>query len=446
MNSADGSRLKPRACRGPIAGISRSVGIAIAFSLGCDRPAPAPPGLDQRAAEHDEHEGHRHGRETEGHADHEEHADEVVLTAEAIAGSGIVVEPVRRRLLEPSLTAPARVSFNLERMAHVGSPLRGRIAELGVKLGQAVNAGDVVLVIESPELGEAQSDFLAKAAAAEYAVPGVALAQSAFERAKALHAESQGIAFTEVQKREAEYRAAEAARRAAESAAQVAESRLRLLGMDDAALATLRDSGRIEPRAAIRAPIGGTVIEREVTLGELVGPERDALLVIANMETLWILASVPESRLAEVKIGARVLVEMGLAEGERFEGVISYISPTTDSSTRSSEVRIEVQHGHCCLRPGSFARAEITATSETPAEPALVVPDDAIQTVEGRHVVFVAVEGEEGAFAARPIEHGPAVGDFVPVTSGLAEGERVVVRGSFVLKAELGKSSAEHVH
>lgn len=399
----------------------------------CDRPAPAPPGLDHVE---DDHEGHGH----------EEHGDEVLLTPEAIAGSGIVVEPVRRRVLEPSFTAPARVSFNLERMAHVGSPLRGRIADLGVKLGQDVRDGDVLLVIESPELGEAQSELLAKLAAAENAVPSVTLAQNAYERAKSLHEENQGIAFTEVQKREVEYRSAESARRAAESAAQVAESRLRLIGMDDAAVETLRSSKKVDPRAAIRAPISGTVIEREVTLGELVGPERDALLVIADMETLWVLASVPESRLHEVSMGARVLVEMGLGEGERFEGVISYISPTTDASTRSSEVRIEVRHSHCALRPGSFARAEITATSEKPAEPALVVPDEAIQNVEGRHVVFVAVEGEDGAFVARPIDHGPPVGRLVPVFSGLAEGERVVVRGSFVLKAELGKSGAEHVH
>jgi cobalt-zinc-cadmium efflux system membrane fusion protein len=412
-------------------GVALALALAPAFVVSCDRPASAPPGAEHGADEHDDH-------------DHEAH-DEVTLSPEAIR-SGIVIERAQRRVLEPSFTAPARVSFNLERMAHVGSPLRGRIVDLSVKLGQDVGEGGVLLVIESPELGEAQSDLLSKLAAAESSVPAVGIARSAFERAKALHDANQGIALTEVQKREAEYRSAEAAQRAAESAAQVAESRLRLLGMDEAANAALRSSQKIDPRAAIRAPIAGTVVEREVTLGELVGPDRDALLVIADMETLWILASVPESRLPEVSIGARVLVEMGLGEGERFEGVISYISPTTDASTRSSEVRIEVRHGHCALRPGSFARAEITAAPEGSTEPVLVVPDEAIQTIEGRAVVFVAVEGEEGTFVARPIERGTAVGEFVPVLDGLEEGERIVIRGSFVLKAELGKSGAEHVH
>ncbi len=425
------SRVNPphdRARRAASVASLLSIPVCLVF-LGCNRASPF-------------------NGETETTSDDapEMHEGEVVLSPEAITASGIVVEAVRRVALEPSFTAPARISFNLERTAHVGSQLRGRVSELAAKLGQEVRKGDVLLVVESPDLGEAQSELLARLSAVESARPAVALARAAHERAKAVHEGIQGIALAEVKRREAELRAAEAALIAAESAASVAKNRLRLFGQDEASISALETTRTIDPKAVVRAPIDGTIIEREVTIGELVGPDRDALLVLANMETLWVLASVPESRLPDVEVGARVLVEMGLGEGERFEGVVSYISPTSEPSTRSSEVRIEVQHVHCVLRPGSFARAEITATSHGHREPTLVVLDGAIQTMAGRPVVFVPVEGEEGTFAVRPIERGPAVGDLVPILSGLAEGELVVVRGSFILKAELGKSEAEHVH
>lgn len=383
-------------------------------------------------------------RDAAGTTQSEAEPDVIRLSADAIERYGIAVEPPARHRLVPTIVAPGRVSFNTEAMAHVGSPLEGRVVELSAKVGDTVAEGDVLLIVESPDLGEAQSDYLQKRAAAQTAGPTVDLAENAHERAKALYEKSQGIALTEVQKRELDLRAAKAALIATQAAAVAAENRLHLFGMDQKSVETLAASGEVDPRFAIRAPIAGQVVEREVTLGELVGPERDVLLVLANLTTLWVLADVPEAKLQDVVVGAAVSIALGTGEGPVFDGRVAYIAPEVDPATRTAPVRIEVHDGHMALRAGMFASVRIESLGSTVSrETALAVPDGAVQTIAGRPTVFVPVAGEEGAFTARHITIGSEVDGQIPVLSGLQEGEPIVVSGSFLLKAELGKGSAE---
>lgn len=385
-------------------------------------------------------------------ADHgraEAHADEVKLTDAAIQRYGVKVETAAKRVLKPTFTCPARVAFNAEAMAHVGSPLRGRAVEIKTRLGDQVKKDQELVTIESPELGEAQSDFLQKRTAAQSAGPQAYLAKAAWDRAKGLLEQSQGISLTEVQRREAEYKAAVAAQKAAESGANAAENKLHVLGMDQKATEALAASGEVAPRFVIRAPIDGQVVQREVTQGELVSPEREALLVIADTRTLWVLADAPEGRLAEVAAGAPAWVSVGFLAGERLDAKVSFISPIVDPTTRTAQVRIDIPQGNgesLHLRPGMFARAEITATARDGKEPApvMALPEEAVQSVEGGPAVFVPVQGEANTYAKRPVTVGAAVGGFVPVLTGLKEGEAFVASGSFILKADLGKSTAAH--
>jgi cobalt-zinc-cadmium efflux system membrane fusion protein len=373
------------------------------------------------------------------------HTDEVKLTAEAVEKYGVQVAPVGRRVLRPTFVAPARLAFNANAIAHVGSAVKGRVAELKVQVGDEVKTDEVLLVVESPELGEAQSEFLQKREAAAAAAPVVEAAKTAYERAKALYEQTKGISLTELQRREGELKAALAAARAARSAATAVENRLRLLGMDRAALDELAKGGEIKPRFSVRAPLSGRVTEREVTLGELVSPDREHLLIVADMTTLWALADVPEARLAGVAKGAGARVTLAALPEESVAGAVSFVAHTVDPITRTAKVRIEVANEHERLRPGMFATAEIE-TGGGKGEAVLAVPDEAIQTVEGGPAVFVPVEGEENTFAKRAVSVGKAAGGWVPVMSGLKEGERIVVAGSFILKADLGKSGAAHEH
>jgi multidrug efflux pump subunit AcrA (membrane-fusion protein) len=191
-----------------------------------DRPAATEPA--------DEH-GHDHGKAADkgapaadehGHAHGDEHTDEVVLTPQAIRANGIRIATAKAQVLSATIVAPARVAYNAEQMAHVGSVVRGRVTELKVRVGDPVNRGDSLLVIDSAELGEAQSDYLQKRTAVEIAHPAVELAKSSYQRADELYNTNQGIALTEVQKRQGEYQAAQGALRSAEAALTAALSRL----------------------------------------------------------------------------------------------------------------------------------------------------------------------------------------------------------------------------
>lgn len=403
------------------------------------------------AVEHDdagEHDEHDHAAGEDPHAAHE---DEVSLTSEAVARHGVATEAAQLRHLQPTLVAPARVAFDTEAMAHVGSPLRGRITEVPVRVGDSVQVGDELAVIESPELGEAQAEFLQRGVAVQTAGPAVELSKIAWERAKGLFEQSQGISLTEVQRREAEYKAALAALKAAESATQASRNRLHLLGMTHEEIGRLAETGEVVPRYAIRAAIDGLVVQREVTLGELVSPDREYLMVLADATRLWVLADVPEVELRSIATGAQAWVSTGSlgSEGEeRLEGTVTFISPLVNPTTRTAQVRIEVPVGDASLRPGMFAQAEIATRDPGDPEPrALVaVPEAAVQNVEGGPVLFVPVDGEPDTFALRSVEVGRAVGGLVPVLSGLAEGELFVSAGAFILKAELGKGAAAHEH
>jgi cobalt-zinc-cadmium efflux system membrane fusion protein len=390
---------------------------------------------------HDDHAGH--GHDEHGHDDHGHHADEVRLTDEAIRRHGIRVERVEKQVLSATFIAPARVSFNAEAMAHVGSTLSGRVVELKAKLGDMVAKGDELLVIESADLAEAQSEYLLKRAEAEVVRLAVEPAKQAYERAKGLYDSSKGVALAEVQKREAEWRSAEATHASAVAAATAAENRLQIAGMSAGQIETLAKTGKINPRMPIVAPIAGQVVQREVTLGEGIGPEKDALMVLADLTTLWVLADVPEARLGGVTRGTRATVRTGTG-GEAISGEVTYVAPSVNPETRSASVRIEVT-GNGVLRPGMFARAEIRPRTGN-GEAVLAVPEEAVQTVEGSPAVFVPVANEPNRFARRAVEIGRPVGGMVPVTKGLAEGEAVVVSGSFILKAELGKAGASHGH
>ena len=388
---------------------------------GCKRAAPPPHAAPTAAPE----------------AKKEGAPESYTLRAESIARYGITTEPAAARVLEPTFITPARVAFNAETMAHIGAPLRGRVVELKVKLGSAVKAGDVLLVIDSPDLGEAQSDFLVKRTTAKSSAPAAEFAKTDWERGQALMKESQGVSEGEVRRREAAYNAATALVQNAQAAATAAEDRLHLLGMSEEAVGALAASGKVSPRLSIAAPTSGQVVAREVTLGELVGPDRASLLTLADTGTLWVLADVPEARLHEVAIGAKAWVKVGAAAAARSEGTVAFISPMLDAATRTAQVRIEVAGGTGALRPGMFAEVEITAhdPSADATKPALSVPEGAVQNLGGKTVVFVPAANDATTFTPRLVTVGKPVGRYVPVLAGLREGERVVTTGSFILKA-----------
>jgi cobalt-zinc-cadmium efflux system membrane fusion protein len=401
-------------------------------------------------------DGHGHDEKAkpqakaDDHDDHDEHAeeggghgDEVKLSDAMIKLHGITVGKAQQRSLAASFITPARVSFNTEAMAHIGSVVSGRVVEIKVRIGDKVKKDDVLLVVESPELGRAQSELLQRRTEVEIAEAGISPAKDSYERAKSLYDKTQGIALGEVQKREVEYRAAVGALSSSKAAAQAAENALHLLSFSQDDVKRLVETGEINPRFVIKAPISGQVVEREVTLGELVSPDKEQLLVLADTKDYWVMADVPEARLGDISIGSKAEIQVVAMPKTRIEGEVSLVSAEVDPGTRAARVRIVVTNDNDKLKPGMFARVTLHGTD---GDQMLAIPEESVQFIEGSPSVFVPVDGEKNTFARRVVAVGPVTAGYVPVSSGLKDGDELVTASTFILKAELGKSEAGHSH
>jgi len=372
-------------------------------------------------------------------SDKDEAKQEIKLTPEAIKRYGVRVGPVGKHALIETFVAPARIEFDQRYLSQVTSLVPGRIVDLTGQLGQHVKRGDELAVVESAELGAAQGDFQEKQIASAGAQTAVEPLKQAWERAKALYEKNQGVSLAEVQKREVDYNAAQAAARTAAAQADAARNRLRLLGMDAASIDQHAAGGTIQPRHAVIAPIDGQIVARDVTPGQIVSPDKDTLFTIAEPSKLWVTADVPEPRLAEIAVGANAQIS---AAGQAASGSVSMIAPSVDAATQTAQVRIDVDNAPPQLKPGMFATVRLSELTAIARAPVLAVPDGAVQMIDGNPFVFVAVD-QPSTFVARPIAVGPAVGEWFPVLSGLKEGESIVVTGSFILKAELGKPAED---
>jgi cobalt-zinc-cadmium efflux system membrane fusion protein len=188
----------------------------------------------------------------------------------------------------------------------------------------------------------------------------------------------------------------------------------------------------------MRAPISGTVIDRQISLGEYASEQKPAFIV-ADISTVWVDLSVYRRNLPRVRIGDRILIDVGDG-GKPIEASLSYISPVGSSDTQSALARAVVPNIDMRLRTGLFVSARLILSAKPVA---IAVRASAIQTVENRSVVFVR-NGDK--FEARDVELGARDSDNVEILFGLLDGDRYAAKNSFIVKAELGKGSASHEH
>lgn len=189
----------------------------------------------------------------------------------------------------------------------------------------------------------------------------------------------------------------------------------------------------------IRAPIDGIVIARSAALGEHAGAEKP-LFVIADLSTVWVNFSVYRSDFDKVRLGQTIRVGVGEPDSQPIVTTVSYISPVAYADTQTVTVRAVLPNDSGRWRPGQFVVGHVVLEEQTVAVSAR---ESALQTVEDQTVVFVQLDGR---FEPRAVETGASDGQVVEVRSGLRAGERYVASNSFILKSELGKSSAEHAH
>jgi cobalt-zinc-cadmium efflux system membrane fusion protein len=346
----------------------------------------------------------------------------VQLTPDAIKAAGLEFETVRPQGYRATLRVPGVVKANATRLVDISSLVAGRAIEVIAVVGDRVRHGQVLARVESSELGFAQSDYL-KAQAR------LAVAERALERAQQL-LDAKVIGTGEYQRREGETLTARADHRAA-------VDRLVLLGMTQAEIALLAREQRINSKAAIRSPLDGTVIQRNVTTGEVVD-SKTVLFVVADLRRLWVLADVHEKDIPQVRLRQAVEIKVTPYPNEIFRGVIMHIGEVIEPTTRTVKVRTEVPNPDGRLKPEMFATIQIATTVE---ERVLTIPAMAVQKDKDKDIVFV--QTAPATFEPRKVTIGVPVEGRVPVLKGLTEGDQVVTKGAFTLKSELNKQELE---
>jgi cobalt-zinc-cadmium efflux system membrane fusion protein len=348
----------------------------------------------------------------------------VRLTDEQITNAQIELASAEGGVLANRILVPGVVIPHADRIARVAVKLSGTVAELRKKIGDEVHKDEVVAVLESREVADAKSDYLAARLTNE-------LQQDLFERDKALWDKR---VSTEQQFLRSRNLAAQAKMRL-----NIARQKLFALGLTETEISALPDEP--EPllrRQEVRAPIAGRVAERKVDLGTAVGRDNleTELFVIVDLDQVWVEAAISPSDLPSIKVGQHVVVT-ARAIPDKAEGKIIFISPLVDRESRSTRVVAELDNGNGHWRPGSFITAGITI-GEQPIT--LAVPTNAIQSINGEKIVFVRTA--EG-FEKRPIVVGRSDDQSVEVVSGLDAGETIAATNTFLLKAELLKSSID---
>ncbi|MFM8330391.1 MAG: efflux RND transporter periplasmic adaptor subunit, partial [Candidatus Methylumidiphilus sp.] len=309
---------------------------------------------------------------------------------------------------------PARVELNQQRLARIGATVTGRIVETNATLGQAVRKGETLAVLNSTELGMAQADYL-KAASQ------VNLRQLAVSRARRL-LQADVIAAAELQEREGMLHEAEVDLRAA-------TDRLRVLGMGEADLARLAQEKAIHSFTPIVASLDGTVIERNVTVGQVVQPA-DALYTVADLSNVWLVAELPEQQAHWARQGDQADADIAALPDADISGKLIYVSDIVNPETRTVTVRMVIANPQRVLKPHMLATLMIRKQGAQQ----LVLPDQAVVRDDNRDHVFVQTGPAQ--FELRPVRLGQEEGGMRQVLGGLQAGDRVVSEGGFHLNTE----------
>jgi membrane fusion protein, heavy metal efflux system len=346
------------------------------------------------------------------------------LSSGAIEAAGIAVGEVKSGTIARRITVPGAIVPQADRIAHVAVKLSSIVAELRKNIGDAVEKNEVLAILESREVADAKSEYLAARLTNE-------LQQDLFERDKSLWEKKISSEQQFLRSRN------EAAR--AKVRNDIARQKLFALGLTEAEIAGLPNQPEVSLRhQEVRSPIAGRIVERKAELGSAVGRDNleTDLFVVADLDRVWVDLAVNPEDLALVRIGQTLSVgTRGTTETAR--GKVTFIGPILDKDTRSARVIAEIDNQDGVWRPGSFVTAGI-AVDEWSVP--IAVPIAAIQTMDGGPVVFVRTP--EG-FQKRPVMLGQRDEQTVEVTSGLNLGEAIALSNTFLLKAEMLKGVAE---
>lgn len=366
--------------------------------------------------------------------------NEVELSPEAMRNFGLETAVVGRRPLSRTIRVTGMVGFNELRLAHINPLVRGRVQVIEVAVGDRVKAGQRLAVLDALELADARHRLATAEAGLLQANAEATTARAAMQRAQEL-VRGGALAQSEMDRRRAELARAEAAVQTRtvevdqwrEMLQRYSPASIDLPGPDAVGLAGASPQ---DARGAMLAPFDGTVLSIGATPGELVDTGRE-VFGLADLSTMWVQADIPERELGAVREGAAAGIAVEAWPGRRFTGNVARIADQLDARTGTAKVRCDVRNADGALKANMFAIVEIAAPL---GREGLVVPDSALQTIQGQAVVFVHLDGRR--FARRDVRIGRRDGATAEVVDGLAGVETVVTQGSFQLKSLLLRGRA----
>lgn len=381
----------------------------------------------------------------EGKADHEHEAAEahvVHLEPSDVADWGLMVEAVGTTDITLEVELPGVLTTNGNRTARIASLVAGQLAQRTADLGSRVTRGETLAALNAPEFTRAQTNFLQAYAQAE-------LSGRDYERARVLR-ERNAIEEREFLRRASVYEQQLAELRAAEVI-------LQSLGLGEEELTAITEDLDVESPAGghttvdallpLRTPISGVVIQRDAVLGAHVDAGH-ILFTVSDLSLLWARLDAYEEQIANLGEELDVVIRVPSLPGREYPGQVDVIADQVDPELRTIQVRVEVPNPDGLLRPNMYVQGFLR--SRTQGEERVVVPEEAVQLMEGHHVVFVEVPAEEGEehmlFEEREVVPGETLSVGRVILSGLDGSERVVAQGAFTLKSEMTKGAGGHDH
>jgi cobalt-zinc-cadmium efflux system membrane fusion protein len=341
---------------------------------------------------------------------------EVDLTADDLQKIRIQTARVTKRGTEASLRVPGIVKPDEYREVHVTPIADGIVRSVPVVLGDHVKSGQPLAVIFSTEFAEAETQYLAY------------LAELNAEHKK-LERTQNLVRLGAASKQEEEE--VEAMHTAHEAHVRAALERLKLLGAREDQLAALGRTEQIDSNITVPAPIDGVVLSRTANLGLVVNKSQE-LFTVADLSTVWVMASLNEKDFAFVQVGSAARITAPAYAGRLWNGRVAYIDPQVDPNSRTAQARIEVANPGESLRFQMYVDVEFTSRGAVET----AVPEGAVQAIGNRQFVFLPIKDNEGSFTMRAVRLGPAANGYYTVLEGLKPNDEVVTEGSFILKAE----------
>ena len=385
---------------------------AVLAALMLRPPATPAAGAAQDHASHEDAHGHDDRHPQAGQAPAADEEGSIAMSAAQIKANGIAVDDARPAMLQERLHLPAQIHANAERTVALAAPAPGIVQSVPVSVGSTVRKGQALVLIRSPAGAQWRADYAG-------ARQRMALARTTWEREKSLW--EQRISARQ------DFDAADTALKEAGIAVDAARQRLEALRIA---------AGEVSSALTLRAPLDGVVVDKPAVAGQTVDETRP-LLTVADLSQVWVEAALPADSLGQVAAGMAARVSVGSRTRE-IDGTLSFVGPVLGEATRMATARIVLPNPQRDLRPGMLATVDLLGR---PSNAPVTVASDAIQTVHEHKVVFVR---SAGGFRMQDVVTGRSDGKRTEIVSGLAAGTAYAAGGSFLLKADLGKSEAEH--